>query len=90
MTLVTSLSSYWTAYALDRLGWSPRALSFMLGALFWCPACSGCCIQSRWQDTVAAPGHPAATPSAEESVLEGRIGSNSQVSSFKARGELET
>jgi hypothetical protein len=34
VTLVTSLSSYVTAYALDRHGWSPRALSFTLGALF--------------------------------------------------------
>jgi hypothetical protein len=33
VTLVTSLSSYWTAAGLDRHGWSPRALAFLLGAL---------------------------------------------------------
>ena len=42
VTLTSSMSSYWTAYALDRAGWSPRTLSFALGALFWCPARCGC------------------------------------------------
>ena len=37
VTLVTSASSYSTAFALDHGGWSPRALSFILGALFCIP-----------------------------------------------------
>jgi MFS family permease len=74
VTLVTSLSSYLTAYALDRRGWSPRALSFTLGALFLAPGILWLLFQSRWQDHGRAPGHPVATPSAEESVLEGRVG----------------
>jgi len=74
VTLVTSLSSYLTAYGLDRQGWSPRALSFTLGALFVVPGILWLLFQSRWQDRPRAPGHPMATPSAEESVLEGRVG----------------
>jgi len=74
VTLVTSLSSYVTANALDRHGWSPRALSFMLGALFLAPGILWLLFQSRWKVQDHAPGHPATTPSAEESVLEGRIG----------------
>lgn len=74
VTLVTSLSSYLTANALDRQGWSPRSLSFTLGALFLVPGILWLLFQSRWQDHGRAPGHPVATPSAEESVLEGRVG----------------
>src|SRR5206468_7543369 len=37
VTLTTSISSYWTAFALDRAGWSPRSLSFIVGALFFIP-----------------------------------------------------
>jgi MFS family permease len=74
VTLVTSLSSYLTANALDRHGWSARALSFTLGALFLVPGILWLLFQPRWQDHGRAPGHPAATPSAEEGVLEGRIG----------------
>ena len=74
VTLVTSLSSYFTANALDRHGWSPRALSFTLGALFLVPGILWLLFPARWQLDDQMPGHPAATPSAEESVLEGRIG----------------
>jgi hypothetical protein len=70
----TSLSSYFTANALDRHGWSPRALSFTLGALFLVPGILWLLFPARWQLHDQMPGHPAATPSAEESVLEGRIG----------------
>jgi hypothetical protein len=73
VTLVTSLSSYFTASALDRHGWSPRALSFALGMMFLGPGILWLLFQSRWHDH-GAPGHPAATPSAEEGVLEGRVG----------------
>src|SRR2546423_2637417 len=34
VTLTSSLSSFGTGYALDRIGWSPRALAFTLGAMF--------------------------------------------------------
>ena len=74
VTLVTSLSSYLTANALDRHGWSPRTLSFTLGALFLAPGILWLLFQSRWKVQDHAPGHPATTPSAEESVLEGRVG----------------
>jgi hypothetical protein len=50
VTLVTSLSSYWTAAGLDRHGWSPRALSFLLGALFCVPGTIWLLILSRWQE----------------------------------------
>ena len=33
VTLTSSISSYVTGYALDRLGWSPRTLSLALGAI---------------------------------------------------------
>jgi len=74
LTLVTSLSSYFTAYALDRHGWSPRTLSFTLGAMFLAPGILWLLFQSRWREHGSAPGHPPATLSAEESVLEGRVG----------------
>ena len=73
VTLVTSASSYWTAYELDRVGRSPRALSFALGALFCIPGVLWLIIQSRWKEP-AALSPPATTTSAEEEVLEGRIG----------------
>jgi MFS family permease len=74
VTLVTSLSSYFTANALDRHGWSPRSLSFTLGALFLVPGILWLLFPARWQVHDHMPGHPTATPSAEEGVLEGRIG----------------
>jgi MFS family permease len=75
VTLVTSLSSYLTAYGLDRNGWSPRLLSFTLGAMFLVPGTLWLVFQSRWQEHEGgAPGHPAETPSAAEEVLEGRVG----------------
>jgi Major Facilitator Superfamily len=74
VTLVTSVSSYVTGFALDRRGWSPRTLSFTLGVLFLAPGILWLLFQSRWRHQDSPPGHPAVTPSAEESVLEGRIG----------------
>jgi len=73
VTLVTSASSYWTAYELDRVGRSPRELSFALGALFCIPGVLWLIIQSRWKEP-AALSPPATTTSAGEEVLEGRIG----------------
>jgi MFS family permease len=73
VTLVTSVSSYWTAYELDRLGHSPRTLSFTLGVMFGVPGVIWLIIQSRWQERDAV-GTPPATVSGEEEVLEGRVG----------------
>ena len=73
VTLITSLSSYWTAYELDRVGRSPRALSFALGALFCVPAALWAIIQTRWQD-LAVVSAPEQSPSGQEEVLEGRVG----------------
>jgi hypothetical protein len=73
VTLVTSASSYWTAYELDRIGRSPRLLSFVLGAAFGVPAVLWLIIQSRWQEPAVASA-PEPTPSAQEEALENRIG----------------
>jgi MFS family permease len=73
VTLVTSLSSYWTAYELDRVGRSPRLLAFVLGAMFCIPGLLWYAIQPRWRDREAAAA-PAVTTRAEEEVLEGRVG----------------
>jgi hypothetical protein len=73
VTLVTSASSYWTAYEMDRAGRSPRALSFALGALFGIPALLWTAIEWRWQEPAVA-SLPDRTPSPEEEALETRIG----------------
>jgi MFS family permease len=75
VTLITSLSSYCTALALDRVGWSPRTLSFTLGVLFCIPGTLWLAILSRWHEL--APDElerPSDAPSGEEEVLEGRVG----------------
>ncbi len=75
VTLTTSLSSYWTGHALDRGGWSPRQIAFVLGALFSIPGAIWLLILSRWR---AGAGEPLAPPSelesGKEEALEGRIG----------------
>jgi MFS family permease len=73
VTLVTSASSYWTGYELDRVGRSPRMLSFVLGAMFCVPGALWLAIQTRWREhEPAGVAQPTATP--EEEILEGRIG----------------
>lgn len=57
VTLVTSLSSYWTAYGLDHAGWTPRSLAFLLGVLFCAPGVIWLVILSRWT------AEPAVQPS---------------------------
>jgi MFS family permease len=75
VTLSSSISSYCTGYALDRLGWSPRALSFVLGALFVIPGGVWLFILSRWHERdLGERTPPAGGPSAMEDVLEGRVG----------------
>lgn len=73
VTLVTSVSSYWTAYELDRIGRSPRMLSFVLGVLFCIPGVLWLIIQSRWRgpEILAVAD---VTESGKEEVLEGRVG----------------
>ena len=80
VTLTTSISSYWTAFALDRIGWSPRTLSFVVGASFCVPGLLWLLILSRWRAAAdEVPLKPemtyglVSTPSTEEAVLEGRI-----------------
>jgi MFS family permease len=75
VTLVTSGSAYVTSYALDRAGWSPRMLSFALGATFCVPGSLWLVILSRWRDGPMQPvGPPDAALSGEESTLEARVG----------------
>jgi len=80
VTITTSLSSYFTAVALDRAGWSPRTLAFLLGLSFCVPGAIWMLILSRWRDsdreaqlTPALAYDPVDTVSAEEEVLKGRI-----------------
>ena len=73
MTLMSSISSYWTGRQLDRAGWSPRTLSFILGALFCIPGLLWLVIESRWKEA-PAEGEVAVAPDAKEEVLEGRVG----------------
>jgi MFS family permease len=75
VTLITSLSSYWTGYQLDHAGRSPRALAFALGLMFCVPGVLWLIIQSRWHEAPAETlATTAATPTASEEALEGRIG----------------
>ncbi|MEP7308922.1 MAG: MFS transporter [Acidobacteriota bacterium] len=48
VTISSSVSSYWTGYELDRAAWSPRSLSFALGAMFMVPGVVWLLILSRW------------------------------------------
>jgi len=73
VTLVTSVSSYWTAYELDTVGRSARMLSFVLGAMFCVPGVLWLIIHSRWHDREIV-AQPAVTTPAEEELLEGRVG----------------
>ena len=51
----------------------PRLLSFALGVMFCVPGILWLVFHARWRDRAAA-GVPQATPTAEEEILEGRIG----------------
>jgi hypothetical protein len=66
VTLVTSLSSYFTAYGLDHGGWSPRGLSSVLGVFFCIPGVLWLIILSRWQEKAITveSGSLTFTPSA--------------------------
>jgi MFS family permease len=73
VTLITSLSSYWTGHQLDRVGRSPQALSLALGLMFCVPGVLWLIVQARWKEQPPA-GAPRPAPTAEEEILEGRIG----------------
>jgi hypothetical protein len=75
VTLVTSVSGYWTGYELDHAGRSPRMLSFVLGALFFVPGVLWQIILARWRESPAEVlADTRTSPSVEEKVLEGRVG----------------
>jgi len=73
VTLVTSVSSFWTGYQLDRAGRSPRMLALVLGLLFCAPGVLWLIIQARWRERPPEAA-PAGIGTAEDEVLEGRIG----------------
>jgi MFS family permease len=73
VTLVTSLSSYWTAYELDRVGRSPRLLAFVLGTMFCIPGLLWFAMQPRWRDHEPA-GVAQPTQPPEDEILESRVG----------------
>jgi MFS family permease len=72
VTLMSSASSYWTGYQLDRAHWSPRSLAFSLGVMFCVPGILWLIIQSRWKE-LPPEGHAELAASGEEEVLEGRV-----------------
>ena len=74
VTLTSSVSSYVTAYALDRAGGSPRALAFALGVMFVVPGVLWLGMLSRWRQSDEPIEPPDTSPSAEEEALEGRVG----------------
>jgi MFS family permease len=53
VTLMSSASSYWTGYQLDRVGWSPRTLAFALGVMFCVPGGLWLMIVAGWKEGVA-------------------------------------
>jgi len=73
VTLTSSASSYLTAYALDEAAWSPRRMSFVLGALFCVPGIIWLIIESRWHPSPVAGSETATTGLPQEEVLEDRI-----------------
>jgi MFS family permease len=74
VTLTSSISSYLTAFALDRVGWSPRLLAFSLGAMFCIPGLLWLGMLSRWHQDDGQMEPPEETTSGEEEVLESRVG----------------
>jgi MFS family permease len=75
VTLMSSVSSYWTGHQLDRAGWSPRTLAFALGAMFCVPGTLWLLIQARWKEADVETAEPTgAEVGGEEAVMEHRIG----------------
>src|SRR3954471_4960439 len=74
VTLTSSISSYATGFALDRIHWPPRTLAFALGALFLAPGVLWMIMLARWRETDGVLEAPDATTTGEEEFVEGRIG----------------
>ena len=75
VTMMSSVSSYWTGRQLDRAGWSPRTLAFSLGLMFCVPGALWLWIQSRWQEQPSEPlADAGGRITGEEEVIESRIG----------------
>jgi MFS family permease len=53
VTLLSSVSSYWTGYQLDRAGWSPRRMAFALGVMFCVPGVLWLMVIAKWKDVAA-------------------------------------
>jgi MFS family permease len=66
VTLTSSISSYWTGYELDGGTWSPRAMAFALGALFFVPGTLWLIIESRWKETPPVAEPPLRGPVEDE------------------------
>ncbi len=73
VTLTSSVSSYFTAMALDRSGWSPRTMAVVLGGLFLVPGVLWLLVVSRFRPSGSVE-QPSTSPSVQEEALEGRIG----------------
>jgi hypothetical protein len=73
VTLTSSASSYLTAYALDQAAWTPRRMSFVLGALFCVPGVIWLIIEARWGASPLAGPEAATVGAPQEDVLEDRI-----------------
>jgi MFS family permease len=50
VTLLSSASSYWTGYQLDRAGWSPRRMAFALGLMFCVPGVLWLIVIAKWKE----------------------------------------
>jgi hypothetical protein len=69
-TLASSISSYWTGYQLDAGGWSPRMMSFALGALFSVPGALWLIVEWSWSETPRLAQEPGGRASPAEGALE--------------------
>src|SRR5262249_7529961 len=66
VTLMTSISSYVTAFELDHVGRSPRVLASAIGLSFVAPGLLWLLILSRWRESPNALEVASETPSAAE------------------------
>jgi uncharacterized membrane protein len=69
-TLASSISSYWTGYQLDAFGWSPRMMSFALGALFCVPGALWLIVEWNWSERPRLAQEPGGRASHAEEALE--------------------
>ena len=74
VTLTSSVSSFGTGYALDRIGWSPRALALALGAMFTIPGVLWMIMLARWRASDKSLTAPGPIQTGEEELVEGRMG----------------